>query len=144
MVERMTDQQDTPGELDDEALAFAHRMFDLARAGDPQLVEFVDAGLPVNLTDPQGNTLLMLSAYHGHGDLVEGLVGRGADPDRINDRGQSPLAAGVFKDAPDVITALMDAGADPHAGSPSAIETARFFERDELLPILARPPGPDT
>lgn len=40
---------------------------------------------------------LMLAAYHGHAELVELLLHHGADPNRINDRGQSPLAGAVFK-----------------------------------------------
>jgi ankyrin repeat protein len=71
---------------DPEAIAFAHRMFDLARAGDDELLTYLDKGLPLGLTDASGNTLLMLAAYHGHAQLVAGLAGRGADPNAVNDR----------------------------------------------------------
>lgn len=40
---------------------------------------------------------LMLAAYHGHAELVGLLIQHGADPNRVNDRGQSPLAGAVFK-----------------------------------------------
>lgn len=40
---------------------------------------------------------LMLAAYHGHAELVKVLLQHGADPNRLNDRGQSPLAGAVFK-----------------------------------------------
>ena len=46
---------------------------------------------------------LMLAAYHGHGDLVKLLAEHGADPNRQNDRGQSPLAGAVFKKEDQVI-----------------------------------------
>ena len=39
----------------------------------------------------------MLAAYHGHADLVKLLIRHGADPNRLNDKGQSPLAGAVFK-----------------------------------------------
>lgn len=39
----------------------------------------------------------MLAAYHGHADLVKLLIQHGADPNRVNDRGQSPLAGAIFK-----------------------------------------------
>ncbi len=39
----------------------------------------------------------MLAAYHGHADIVKFLIQHGADPNRLNDRGQSPLAGAVFK-----------------------------------------------
>src|SRR5699024_9900387 len=45
---------------------------------------------PQNLTNDSGDTLLMLAAYHGHADTVRALLTRGADPNRLNDRGQSP------------------------------------------------------
>lgn len=45
----------------------------------------------------------MLAAYHGHADLVKLLIQHGADPNRVNDRGQSPLAGAVFKKEDEVI-----------------------------------------
>ena len=39
----------------------------------------------------------MLAAYHGHASLVKLLLQHGGDPNRLNDRGQSPLAGAVFK-----------------------------------------------
>lgn len=39
----------------------------------------------------------MLAAYHGHAELVRLLLAHGADANRLNDRGQSPLAGAVFK-----------------------------------------------
>lgn len=105
------------------------QMFDLARAGADLLLEFVDAGVPADHADADGNTLLMLAAYHGHADLVRGLAARGADVNRLNLRGQSPLAGAVFKGEDGVMSALVEAGADPDAGTPSARATAEMFER---------------
>lgn len=123
--------------LDDDVLAFAARMFDLARGGDvEQLAAYVDAGLPVNLTNAKGDTLLLLAAYHDHPDTVRALLVRGADHARVNDRGQSPLAAAVFRRSAESVHALLDAGADPGGGSPSALDTARFFDLPEMLALL--------
>lgn len=131
-------------ELDDETLAFAHRMFDLAREGlTDELTQAVDAGLPVNLTNNSGDTLLLLAAYYSRPETVAALVTRGADVDRANDRGQTALAAAAFRN--DAVSAqlLLDAGADPLAGGPNAVETARFFGNDEVLALLsAAPPAP--
>lgn len=126
-----TDPRDADGPADD-VVELAHRLLDLARSGDVALLAYIDAGVPVGLTGPDGDTLLMLAAYHGHAGLVTGLVERGADPDAANDRGQTPLAGAVFKGEPDVIDALRDAGADPDLGTPTARETARVFERPDL------------
>jgi ankyrin repeat protein len=119
---------------DDDVVALAHRVLDLARAGrEADLAAYVEAGVPVNLTDEAGNTLVMLAAYHGHEGAVRVLASRGADVDRVNDRGQTPLAGAVFKDEPEVVAALLAAGADPDAGTPSARDTAAVFGRPQTF-----------
>jgi len=118
----------------EELVELAHRVLDLARDGQAAtLAAYVDAGVPANLTDAAGNTLVMLAAYHGHADTVAALLQRGAEPDRVNDRGQSPLAGAVFKAEEAVVRVLLDAGADPDAGSPNARETAVVFGTERLL-----------
>src|SRR5699024_8940218 len=86
----MTDQSTSgPDEPSDETIELAHQLFDWAREGQAARVgAYVDAGAPADLADPAGNTLLMLAAYHGHAELVRELARRGADVDRLNDRGQ--------------------------------------------------------
>ncbi|MFD3451388.1 ankyrin repeat domain-containing protein [Streptomyces sp. NPDC058691] len=122
---------------DPEVLQLAAKVFDLAREGGTEtLVAYVDAGVPANLTNDRGDTLVMLAAYHGHAATVAALLRHGADPDRPNDRGQTPLAGAVFKGEDEVVRALIDAGADPAAGTPSAIDTARMFGKTELLELF--------
>ena len=124
-------------ELDAETLEFAHRMFDLARDGaTTELAGYVDAGLPVNLTNERGDSLLILAAYHAHPETVAALLDRGADHARTNDRGQTALAAAVFRKNATAVRALLDAGADPDGGNPSAVETAQFFDLPEMLTLL--------
>jgi ankyrin repeat protein len=96
------------------------------------LAAYVDAGVPVNLTNTNGDTLVMLASYYGHESAVAALIARGADVNRHNNRGQTPLAGAVFKNDTTTIELLLRADADPHAGSPSALETARFFGRSNL------------
>jgi len=127
-------------ELDAETLAFAHRMFDLARDGaTAELADYVDAGLPVNMTNDKGDTLLLLAAYHAHPETVAALLARGADHSRTNDRGQTALAAATFRSSTEAVRALLAAGADPHHGNPSAVETAHFFDLPEMLTLLTAP-----
>lgn len=129
---------ETP-EIDPELLELWAKVFAFARAGETaSLVAYVEAGIPANLTNDKGDTLVMLAAYHGHAETVSALIELGAEPDRLNDRGQSPLAGAVFKSEPEVIKALLDGGADPKAGQPSAIDTARMFDNTELLALLER------
>jgi len=126
------DSVDSPP--DEQLVTIAHACFDFARAGETEpLRAYVEHGVPANLTDATGNTLLMLAAYHGHAETVSALVALGADPDRTNDRGQSPLAGAVLKGEDDTVAALLDAGADLDIGTPSARATAKMFDRAELL-----------
>ena len=120
------------GVSDDEDFSeIAQAAFDLARAGESErLVRFVEAGLPVDLVNGSGDSLLMLAAYHGHAETVRALIKAGADVDKRNDRDQSPLAGAVFKDYVDVVAVLLEAGADPDAGTPSARQIAAMFDRD--------------
>ncbi|CCH87526.1 Conserved protein of unknown function; putative Ankyrin domains [Modestobacter italicus] len=123
--------------IDPGVIALAAKVFDLAREGDTeQLTAYLDAGVPANLTNDKGDTLLILAAYRGHVDTVAALLERGADHSRINDRGQSPLAAAVFKQSAGAVRALLAAGADPDAGSPSARATAEFFDLPEMSALL--------
>lgn len=116
---------------------FATRMFDLARAGDTETLRaYVEAGVPADLTNGKGDTLLMLAAYHGHAGTVRMLVEKGADVSRENDRGQTPLAGAVFKKEFTVVSTLIEAGADPDAGTPSARQTAEMFANDEFLRLF--------
>ncbi|MFD4528945.1 ankyrin repeat domain-containing protein [Streptomyces sp. NPDC058470] len=122
---------------DPDVVELATKIFDLARRGETEaLVAYVDAGVPANLTNDRGDSLVMLAAYHGHADAVRALLTRGAEADRINDRGQTPLAGAVFKGEEAVIRALLDGGADPAAGTPSAVDTARMFGKTELLELF--------
>ncbi|GGO87569.1 hypothetical protein GCM10012280_26320 [Wenjunlia tyrosinilytica] len=135
----MSDSKHTSEEHahDPEVLQLAAKVFDLARQGHAQtLAAYVDAGVPADLTNDRGDTLVMLAAYHGHAAAVTALLERGADPNRANDRGQTPLAGAVFKGEDEVVRALLDGGADPAAGRPSAVETARMLARAELLKLF--------
>ena len=132
------DTQPQPTTDEDEAvIALAHSLLDAARTGDSAaLLSLIDQGAPVDLRDGAGNSPLMLAAYHGHAELVRELAARGADVDLANDRGQSPLAGVAFKGFADVAEVLLEAGADPDLGTPSAQETAAYFERAEILALI--------
>jgi ankyrin repeat protein len=126
-----------PEALSDDEIGFLLEVLDLARAGDTErLAEMLDAGVPVNLTNAGGDSLLILAAYHAHEDTVRLLLDRGADTARVNDRGQTALGAAVFRQAGGIVELLLAAGADPHHGGRSAVEVARFFQLEEMLRLL--------
>lgn len=98
-----------------------------------ELIGFLDHGLPVDVQDLEGNTTLMLAAYHGHAATVQALLERGADVDLPNRRHQAPVAGALFKGEDEVVRRLIAGGADLDAGTPSARETAAMFDRLDLL-----------
>jgi uncharacterized protein len=124
---------------ENDVIELANRAFAAARAGHTdELAALLAAGVPVNLCNEAGDTLVMLASYHGHLAAVRTLIDRGADANRANDRGQTPIAGAVFKAEDEIVTALLDGGADPFAGQPSAVDTARMFGRHELLALFER------
>ncbi|GAB2867172.1 ankyrin repeat domain-containing protein [Nocardioides pacificus] len=126
-------------ELTPDELAFLQSAFELARTGDTEmLASYVDQGLPVNLTNSSGDSLLILAAYYSHAALVRALLERGADHARVNDRGQTALAAAVFRREERIVRDLLAAGADPELGEKSAVAIATFFELPEMLSLMGR------
>jgi ankyrin repeat protein len=120
--------------IDPGVIELAGRVFDLARSGaTADLCDYLAAGVPVNLTNDKGDTLLILAAYQQHPATVTALLERGADHGRVNDRGRTALAAAVFRQSDEAVRALPAAGADADAGGQSARATAAFFE----LPAMA-------
>lgn len=114
--------------LDDDAIEFANQLFDGARNNKAEFVaSAVRQGVPVNMQDSNGNTLLMLAAYNGGAETVAALADLGADVNLLNDRGQSPLAGAVFKRDLALVQLLLQRGADPNLGTPSAADTAKMF-----------------
>lgn len=129
-------------DLTEAELELLAGVFDLARQGDAaQIQQLLSAGLPVNLTNTAGDTLLLLAAYHAHPDLVAVLLEQGADSSRVNDRGQTALGAAVFRRSAPVVRSLLSAGADPELGSQSARAVATFFELPEMMALLDEQQG---
>ena len=125
------------GPIDPKVIELAGRVFDLARFGHTdELVAYVDAGVPVNLTNDKGDTLLLLAAYYGQADTVAALLARGADHARVNDKGQTALGAAAFKQSAEAVGHLLAAGADPDLGGQSARATAQFFGLTAMLELL--------
>lgn len=132
-------------DLPPAALDLAAKLFDLAREGNTTtLKQYVDAGVPKNLTNSTGDTLLMLTSYHGHAETAKMLLDAGADPNALNGRGQSPIAGAVFKGYEDVVRVLFEAGADVMGGQPNAVDCARMFKRDSLLELFGAERGQGT
>jgi len=119
-----------------------HLGLECARRGDTELLRsMVEAGLPVNLADAKGNTLLMLAAYHDHAGTVRMLLERGAEVDRRNDRGHTPLGGVAFKGDEEIVALLLAHGAEVDAdngGGMTPIMFAALFGRTRVVEQLRR------
>ena len=113
---------------------------DAARTGDVgMLVPMLDAGMPVNLADEKGNSLLMLASYHGHLQLTALLLESGAAPDQRNARNQTPLAGVAFKGGLEIAKLLVKHGADPNAdqgGGRFPVHFAAMFGNPDIVGFL--------
>ncbi|KAF2114483.1 ankyrin repeat-containing domain protein [Lophiotrema nucula] len=135
----------SPSVLPTAALDLAAKLFDLAREGNTETLKaYVSAGIPQNLTNHAGDTLLMLASYHGHAETTEMLLEAGADPNVLNGRGQSPIAGAVFKGSDDVVKVLYEGGADIRNGHPNAVDCAMMFKRENLLKLFGVEQGEGT
>lgn len=134
----MTEPANQPvPELNDEELAFLHSTFDLARQGETEkLLALIGEGLPVDLTDHKGDSLLILASYSGHNDLARGLVERGATVDRLNDQGQSALTCTVFRQNAELTRFLLEAGADPKLGPQNAWAVTDMFDLPAMRALI--------
>ncbi|KAF2476954.1 ankyrin [Lindgomyces ingoldianus] len=127
----------SPSDLPPAALDLAAKLFDLARNGSTDTLQaYLSAGVPRNLTNASGDTLLMLAAYHGHASTTKALLEAGSDPNVLNGRGQSPIAGAVFKGWDDVVRVLYEGGADISLGQPNAVDCAGMFKREAMLKLF--------
>ena len=118
-----------------QRLAFGH-----ARCGETNaLAGMLRQGLPVNLCDRRGNSLLLLACYHGHLETARMLLKAGAEVDRRNAKGQTPLGGVAFKGYRKIAELLLWHGADIHAdngGGITPIMFASMFGRADTVSLL--------
>ena len=114
---------------------------DFARTGKTQdLKAMLQAGMPVNLCDHKGNSLIMLASYNGNLETTVMLVDFGAEVDKKNDRGQTPLAGVCFKGYLDIVKVLVKAGANIYENNgmgTTPIMFASMFGNYEIVKYLS-------
>ena len=136
----MQPQNPEKPELDDATLAFAGKVFQFARLGHTQeLADLFGQGLPANLRNDKGDSLLMLAAYNGQAEATRVILEAGGDPELANDRGQTPLAGAAFKNDLAVARLLLQHGAAVDGtgdGTRTALMTAAMFDRTEMVTLL--------
>ncbi len=125
--------------FDEPTLRFLQQVFQWVRAGCADaLAPLLAQHLPPNLRNEQGDSLLILAAYHGHGQVLRLLLQAGADTELANDRGQTALGAAAFRGDADIVRDLLRHGAqvDGPPGGRSAFMIAAMFDRVEILQLL--------
>ena len=114
---------------------------DFARTGKTEdLKAMLQAGMPVNLCDHKGNSLIMLASYNGNLETTSMLVDFGAQVDKKNDRGQTPLAGVCFKGYLDIVKVLVKAGANIYENNgmgTTPIMFASMFGNYEIVKFLS-------
>ncbi|WP_368564601.1 ankyrin repeat domain-containing protein [Pseudoxanthomonas sp. UTMC 1351] len=117
-------------------------LFDAARTGDAQLLsELIARGSEIDAHDVQGNTALILAAYHGRLVALDVLLQAGADLNLADVRGNTALMGALFKGETAIANRLLadprtDVNTRNHAGQTAAMFAA-LFGRDTLLEALA-------
>ncbi|MBQ0813735.1 MAG: ankyrin repeat domain-containing protein [Marinobacter sp.] len=84
--------QQPENQLDEDAIAFAQGIFELARNGGTKMLRpLLEAGVPVDIRTSNGESLLMLAARNGHADTVQLLLEKGANPELQDADGNTAL-----------------------------------------------------
>ncbi|MDB5827850.1 MAG: hypothetical protein JWQ73_2070 [Variovorax sp.] len=129
-----------PAAASQEYIEFAQEVFQLARAGDAlTLSRLLQKGLPPNMSNHKGDTLLMLAAYHGQVEATKVLLEAGAEPDRYNDMAQTPLGGAAFKGYQGIVELLLSHGAQAGFAPPGGktpLMFAAMFNRLEIVKAL--------
>ena len=114
---------------------------DFARTGKTQdLKAMLQSGMPVNLSDHKGNSLIMLASYNGNLETTSMLVDFGAQVDKKNDKEQTPLAGVCFKGYLDIVKVLVKAGANIYENNgmgTTPIMFASMFGNYEIVKFLS-------
>lgn len=76
----------------------------------------LDAGMPVDSKNREGDTALLTAAGYRQPGLVRLLLDRGADPNLTGRTGRTALAEAAWDGEVGIMRMLLEAGADPSAG----------------------------
>ncbi|HZK58698.1 MAG TPA: ankyrin repeat domain-containing protein [Cryobacterium sp.] len=112
-------------------------VFGLAREGRTGPVgEMIDAGVPIDIRNARGDTLLIVAAYQQHRETVAELLRRGADTSAVNAMGQTAISCAVFRNNEEILRELLEAGADPRLGTHTGVQIADQFALPRMRQVI--------
>ena len=101
----------------------------------------LDDGVPVDIMDGSGNTLLAVACQNGHKRLSRVMLKRGADINSQNKRGQTPLHYCFAFDHLELADYLISKGADDSITNNYGLTCYEGLVREESSPSpLPQPP----
>lgn len=95
------------------------------------VVQALENGMPVNQTDENGNSALMLAAFNGETDTLEALLEAGADPVRVDRNGRNALMFAASGPFPKAVRMLLENGAVVNTADSTEQFTALMFAAGE-------------
>ena len=133
-----------PGVVDQATQAKLREIaFQAAREGDVKtLAAYFESGLPADIVNARGDTLLILAAYHGHDDAVKTILTRPKILiDAKNKMGFTALTGAAYKGYLGIAKRLVAKGANPNAANKrgqTPLMYAAMFGRTEVVAFLVR------
>lgn len=81
----------------------------------PEVLRWLEDGLPANWQDTEGCSLIFLAAYHRQWAVIDSLLAHGASVDLPDRMGWTPLFWAAFNSHADIVSFLIGRGANPDA-----------------------------
>jgi ankyrin repeat protein len=114
--------------LEQRGIAFTtESFFSAVVAGETDVVDlFLRGAMPVDTTDPDGLTALMLASSKDDVSMIALLLGKGASVRAVTNNGDTALMMAAARGNYNAVQLLLSAGAEPNAAN-SAGMTPLFF-----------------
>lgn len=106
--------------------------------GDVEVVkqEIEKNSIDVNQPIGQGRYALHFAADFGQSAIIEFLLSKGADINKPDKHGISPLLAAIWENHPQAVKLLLEKGADKNGTSPDGMKYIECAETDEIKMML--------